>query len=309
MRHLEDFNLLSSMQYGSRPGRQCVSAVLKKVLAHDYARLTVTTASFIENDAIGCYDRLVNNLILMLLKKLGLPASVSDCMGEVWDNVVHLIKTIYGITDITYGSSPDTPLYGPGQGSTCGPLFWLLCYWVIVNSIDPTISTMKFTSACKTVIVEVMGSSFVDDSSLGVTSNYQYDPSLSLQENRHKEVEHIVSQLASLAQHWERLLFSTGGAINMQKSHWYLMTWLWSNGVPRLATARDTPASLPLTCGYATTTVAVPRIEPTQAFRTLGVYVAGSGNQAKQASILRSHSDSYKDSLQAASLTPEEAYW
>jgi len=247
MHHLEDFKLLSSMQYGSRPGRQCVSAVLKKVLAHDYARLTVTTASFIENDAIGCYDRLVNNLILMLLKKLGLPASVSDCMGEVWDNVVHLIKTIYGITDITYGSSPDTPLYGPGQGSTCGPLFWLLCYWVIVNSIDPTISTMKFTSACKTVIVEVMGSSFVDDSSLGVTSNYQYDPSLSLQENRHKEVEHIVSQLASLAQHWERLLFSTGGAINMQKSHWYLMTWLWSNGVPRLATARDTPASLPLT--------------------------------------------------------------
>jgi len=48
MHHLEDFNLLSSMQYGSRPGRQCVSAVLKKVLAHDYARLTVTTASFIE---------------------------------------------------------------------------------------------------------------------------------------------------------------------------------------------------------------------------------------------------------------------
>ncbi len=37
--------------------------LLKKVLAHDYIPLTATTAAVIENDAIGCYDRLVNNLI------------------------------------------------------------------------------------------------------------------------------------------------------------------------------------------------------------------------------------------------------
>jgi hypothetical protein len=118
MHHLEDFDMLSPMQDGSRPGRQCISAVLKKVLAHDYVRLTATTAAFIENDAIGCYDPLVNNLILMLLKKLGLPPTVSQCMGEIWDKVVHLIKTVYGISDVTYGSTPEYPLYGPGQGST-----------------------------------------------------------------------------------------------------------------------------------------------------------------------------------------------
>jgi hypothetical protein len=85
---------------------------------------------------------------------------------------------------------------------------------------------MKFLSACKSVLVEVLGASFVDDSSLGVTSDYQYDTTLSLQENRDREVDYVVSRLKELAQHWERLLFSTGGAINMQKSHWYLMTWL-----------------------------------------------------------------------------------
>jgi hypothetical protein len=122
-----DYGLLSPMQDGSRPGCQCVCAVLKKVLAHDYIPLTATTAAVIENDAIGCYDRLVNNLILMLLKKLGLPDTVSACVGELWDRVVHLIKTVYGISDVTDGSSPECPLYGPGQGSTCGPLFWLLC--------------------------------------------------------------------------------------------------------------------------------------------------------------------------------------
>jgi hypothetical protein len=233
MHHLEDFDMVSPMQDGSRPGRQCISAVLKKVLAHDYVHLTATTAAFIENNAVGCYDRLVNNLILMLLKKLGLPPSVSACMGELWDTVVHLIKTVYGISDVTYGSTTDLLLYGPGQGSTCGPLFWLLCYWVIVESIDPTISSMKFLSACRGVLVEVFGASFVDDTSLGVTSDYLYDPHSSEQVNRQLEIAHVVQQLTKLAQHWERLLYSTGGAINMQKSHWYLMTWIWTNGIPR----------------------------------------------------------------------------
>jgi hypothetical protein len=192
---LEDFNMLSPMQDDSRPGRQCISAVLKKVMAHDFVHLTALTAAFIENNAIGCYDCLVNNLILMLLKKLGLPPTVTACMGEMWDKVVHLIKTVYGISDITYGSSPEYPLYGPGQGSTCGPLFWLLCYWIIVESIDPTISSMKFLSACCNVMVEVFGASFVDDSSLVVTSDYKYDPTITEAANRAQEMTYVVTQL------------------------------------------------------------------------------------------------------------------
>jgi hypothetical protein len=82
MHYLEDFDMLSSMQDESHPGRQCISAMLKKVLSHDYMRLTRKTAALIENDTIGCYDRLVNNLILILLRKLGLPPTVSACMGE-----------------------------------------------------------------------------------------------------------------------------------------------------------------------------------------------------------------------------------
>jgi hypothetical protein len=128
LHHMNDNGMLPQMQHGSVPGKHCLSAVLKKVFSHDYIRLTKTSGAFIENDAVGCYDRLVNNLVLMLIVKLGLPRSVAACIGELWDNVVHLIKTIYGISLVSYGSTDLQPLYGPGQGSTCGPLFWLLCY-------------------------------------------------------------------------------------------------------------------------------------------------------------------------------------
>jgi hypothetical protein len=101
---MEDFKMLPSMQFGSRPGQHCTSAVLKKVLCHDHIRMLKQTAVFVENDAVGCYDRLINNLILMVLKKLGLPASISKMLGNLWDSTVHLIKTIYGTSSVSYGS-------------------------------------------------------------------------------------------------------------------------------------------------------------------------------------------------------------
>ena len=78
---LEDKQMLNDMQFRSRPGKRCISAVLKKILCHDYIRLLKKTAAYIENDAVGCYNQLVHNLILMVLKKLGLPTSVSTCLG------------------------------------------------------------------------------------------------------------------------------------------------------------------------------------------------------------------------------------
>jgi hypothetical protein len=38
LRHLEKSQLIGNMQYGSRPGKQCQSAVLQKVLTHNIAR-------------------------------------------------------------------------------------------------------------------------------------------------------------------------------------------------------------------------------------------------------------------------------
>jgi hypothetical protein len=131
LHHMEDKNMLPNIQFGSRPGRRCLSAVLCKVLSHDQIWLMRLSAAFIENDAVGCYDRLVNNLVLLILQKLGIPMTATKCLGELWDTTIHLIKTIFGTSDITYTSTKDMPLFGPGQGSTCGPLFWLLVYWLI----------------------------------------------------------------------------------------------------------------------------------------------------------------------------------
>jgi hypothetical protein len=144
LHHLEKSNLIGSIQYGSHPGKQCQSAVLQKVLFHDIARLTRTPAAFIENNAAGCYDRLVNCLLLLFLLKLGVPASISNRFGSLWDKTSHNIKTQYGVLSAEYHSTSSKPLYGPRQGCTCGPLFWLLC-WLVIFLIWPPLGLLQCT--------------------------------------------------------------------------------------------------------------------------------------------------------------------
>lgn len=306
--HMHDWEMTPPMQFGSTPGKQCLSAVLKKVLTHDYVRLTKTSAAFMENDAVGAYNRLMNNIILLMPSKLGLPASVNQCLGEIWDQATHHIKTIYGISSSHYSSTHEQPLYGPGQGSTCGPPFYSLCYWLIVTSMDPSITTATFISICKSIRVESTGISFVDDTSLCTMSTYIPDPSLSLIQNIQSERHLLLSQLSSLSQHRERLLFSTGGAINLKKSHWYLMAWTWKNGVPKLATIQESPGELKLTTGYNAIPDEVPRIQVTASFRTLGVFLVASGCQKKQFQILCQHAEHYRSQVLPSTLTPDEGF-
>jgi len=232
------------------------------------------TAIFVENDAVGCYDRLINNLILMVLKKLGLPASISKMLGNLWDSTVHLIKTIYGTLSVSYCSTVAQPLYGRGQGSICGPLFWLLCYWLIVESVDPSIPIATYVSACRSFLVKVTGVSFVDNKGLGMTSSYLWQSNLSEEKNRKQDFRHTLSHLQIIAQHWECLLFTTGGALNLHKCFWYSMSWKQTKGYPTLASIPQTPGNLTLTAGYEQTPKPIPRIEPTSAFHTLGVHIS-----------------------------------
>ncbi len=71
--HIEDNHMVPEMHYGSRPGRDCQSAVLHKVLLHDIVRLTRQATACTENDAIG-WDNCGIKLSIILSQSMVHPA-------------------------------------------------------------------------------------------------------------------------------------------------------------------------------------------------------------------------------------------
>jgi len=195
-------------------------------------------AAYIENNAIGCYDRIINSLVLLLLRYLGIASSICFCLGSLWDHTTHLIKTAYGTSSVTYCNTTDTPLFSPSQGSTTGPPFWII---IFLRKLTPLIPFWP------------------------------------------KQSHNTMS--CRKAQHWEKILFSTRGAINTSKSHWYILSWNWKQGKPSLSTIHNTPTSLSLTSGYNKHPSQIPRINPSVSYRTLGVYRSSVNNWLCQMTI------------------------
>mmetsp|Transcript_21350 Transcript_21350/g.30549 ORF Transcript_21350/g.30549 Transcript_21350/m.30549 type:complete len:1538 (+) Transcript_21350:1841-6454(+) len=301
---MEDSNIVPEMQFGSRPGRMSISAVIQKQLTYDIARLAKTVLGCEENDAISCYDRIANRLGYLLLRRLGMPLQAIRSLGTTWANMTHVIRTAYGKSKSLYRSTRRIPLYG----STNGPFFWLLMFTIMADSIDPSLRVLLFISACAALLASRPRDAFVDDSHVGVTSSHEDVPDLSMENNLRLHELQVLEDLTKLAQHYERLLWSTGGALNIKKCSWVLISWIWKNGRAKLATIQQAPGEIKLTSGDSTEKQVVPRMQPTETYRTLGVFINGSSNTKQARDILRGHAATYAGKIGPAYINPVTAY-
>lgn len=304
---LEDNNLIPSMQYGSRPGKQCISTVLNKQLTYDIVRHSKINAAFIENDAVGCFERLVNPLLLLQLKRLGATSSSTMALSKTWTNATHHIKTQFGVSQELYTYTPQIPLFGPGQGSAIGPFLWLVCFCLIADSLG-SCPTMTVASVNQSIVVTSTGDAFVNDLYLGITSTHAPDLEDSFSSSLQKHTESVVSNLQTISQKWEELLFTTGGAINFSKSFWILIDWKWKQGSAWMSTPELSHQSLHLMEGYdVNKPIPVPQLSPFKAYRTLGVYISPSGSSNTAANILKENADDYAAKITSSSLSREAA--
>jgi hypothetical protein len=179
---------------------------------------------------------------------------------------------------------------------------------IIAQAMDKNIHGLSFPNAFTLEEVTRFGDAFVDDSHFGVTSQHIHNDSLSMAENIAKHEEQCLLDIKILSQAYERLLWSTRGALNILKCSWVFITWRWNHGYATMATIAQSPGSLQLTSGKSQVLQTVPRLEITAGYRTLGCYIAGNGSMRKAKSVLRAHSEHYATNIQEIRFRPDEAY-
>jgi hypothetical protein len=121
-------------------------------------------------------------------------------------------------------------------------------------------------------------------------------------------IHEVVHRLETLAQHWEKLLYSTGGAINYLKSAWFVIAWKWVNGHAKLVPIKEIESKLHLTEGNNQHTSQVPQLDSTASFKTLGAFISPSGSTKVGKQNLRLKSAEFAQKIGSSPLSRQDAY-
>jgi hypothetical protein len=77
---------------------------------------------------------------------------------------------------------------------------------------------MSFADPWEDIFEERNADSFVDDTSNGCNDGLQQEAI---------PYTELIAKAQVMAQIWERILYSSGGALELWKCFWYLLYWTW----------------------------------------------------------------------------------
>ena len=160
-----------------------------------------------DNDATGCYDRIIVSLGMIACQRLGMPSSAIRTQAESLRLMRYAIKHAYGVSEDEYQGTIFEPLFGTGQGSGSSPAIWLDLVVILLNAFDrmaaeEKITGFEFEDPWNEIAAPWHVGAFVDDTNQGVTDAKGTQPQAEL-----------VETLRQAGQMWENLLHISSGAL------------------------------------------------------------------------------------------------
>jgi hypothetical protein len=304
----EEQHHLFDSQWGARPGRSTEQPDLHKTMSYEISRLTRTSLGTLDNDAKACYDRIVMVLALMLCQKHGVPQSACMMAAIALLTATYSIKTGFGISEGTYTSTVSQPTHGPGQGSRLASALWLIVSCMLFATMDTLCHGASFCDPCDTLVHRRTSDGFVDDVThwfnLGLAYSIQHDVS----------ARDIAAGLERDGQSWERLLWTTGGKLELPKCLYYILYYVFDpDGTPRMESVTNMGNNLlSLTSGQEDTTNDIEHRDCSKAHRTLGMWPTPNGSTQTQFEVCLAKSKRFAQGVIKAPMSRFEAstaYW
>lgn len=114
-------------------------------------------------------------------------------------------------------------------------------------------------------------------------------------------------QLQATINTWEHSLKTTCGAIVPGKTVWWLVSFQWSGADWTYAGIQDSPGELQVK-DNSNVRKTIKRLEPHQAYETLGVYLSPDGNLSAQFEKMLGAVTTWVDNLRTGRLSKEESW-
>jgi hypothetical protein len=297
-----DNGTLHSSQW-AQPGRQCADVIIMRELTLGVAKLTKTPMAGFENDASACYDRIVMNLVSAIFDRMGVPPGPLRLQEQTLKRVVHFLKTGFGLSTFSYTSDAIFRIYGVGQGSKAGPVSWAAVSSLLFEAQDILGTGLTLQNPARTITHKRHSDGYVDDTT-------EYHGKMQEWITKTPPIRTVFDGLNADAQIWERLLWTTGGKLALDKCKFYIIYWKFAaDGRGSLMTKAElNMPPLMLTEGDSGNYQTVEQLDVDDAFKTLGIHKTISGDQTVQISEMKKKSDAYARGILSVSVTNFEAW-
>jgi hypothetical protein len=213
----------SEHQYG-RAHKTCMTPVLNMLLTIQILIQKKVQGIFLDNDAKGCYGRIISGIALARLKRIRYSSNSVRMLGLLWAQLEHHIAMLYGVSDNTHSSTLEKLPYGIGQEGCTSPILWTLLNQLLRTDLGDKFDCIRLTEVDGVEEHVRPGDAFVDDTTTGVTNDdTTMDPvefevtELTLSE------EELTGKMHMIIQFFLDLLQVTGFDLAPQKCVWFLI--------------------------------------------------------------------------------------
>jgi hypothetical protein len=98
----EDKNCFGKQQHGSCPDHQAINAVHMKTLTYDLTRILWVSLIMFDNDATGCFDRIIVALAMIAALWLGMPHPAAWMHSSALIHMKYFVKMAHGVSEAFY---------------------------------------------------------------------------------------------------------------------------------------------------------------------------------------------------------------
>ena len=291
---------LNPGQYGSRASRGAHDPVFIEEFQLEISRASRKTMVQINYDATLCYDRIIPNLAALVSQKYGVPQPAVLSNVRTLEKAKYRLKTDSVQADQWYQHNAEYPIYGTGQGSGNSPMIWCFLSSVLFDCYDKQAHEAIYEMPDRSLTTKLHMIGYVDDSN-GQTNQFLSDQQLPDQI--------ILAKAQKDAQLWNDLLQASGGALELPKCVYQILSWTFtSDGSPFPKGLDNSQRIVVFDSSVTNTEQQISCISPHTAHKTLGHYKDPAGNQNKQRQILEQKCAKAAEFMANSPLTRDEAW-
>jgi len=181
----------------------------------------------------------------------------------------HHVCTAFGDSENSQGIDTwQKAVAGIGQGNGAGPHIWAAVSMPLFDIMQTNGFVAKFICTLSQQHKELAGFAFIDDTDLIVNDDQN-------------TTDAVINKMQKSLSMWHGLLWATRGKLVPEKCFWYLIDFKWENNKWAYKKTGEAPGQIRVMINQEEQ-ITIPRLEPSEAHRTLGIQLAPDGNDLEE---------------------------